>query len=154
MTNAKPTLLFICVHNAGRSQLAAGLAALRGGDQVNVLSAGLDPDDKVSDVALASLAEAGIDRSDQTPTKLTDDLWPKPTSWYRSSPAYISHNTRACATKPGRYPTLPNGTSTASDPFVTTSTPKCRSFLRATTASRAAVRRLARLLASVAAGLG
>lgn len=74
MTNAKPTLLFICVHNAGRSQLAAGLAALRGGDQVNVLSAGLDPDDKVSDVALASLAEAGIDRSDQTPTKLTDDL--------------------------------------------------------------------------------
>jgi arsenate reductase (thioredoxin) len=74
MTNAKPTLLFVCVHNAGRSQLAAGLAALRGGDQVNVLSAGLDPDDKVSDVALASLAEAGIDRSDQTPTKLTNDL--------------------------------------------------------------------------------
>jgi protein-tyrosine-phosphatase len=54
--------------------LAAGLAALRGGDQVNVLSAGLDPDDKVSDVALASLAEAGIDRSHQTPTNLTDDL--------------------------------------------------------------------------------
>jgi arsenate reductase len=65
MNNAKPTLLFVCVHNAGRSQLAAGLAALRGGDQVNVLSAGLDPDDKVSDVALASLAEAGIDRFDQ-----------------------------------------------------------------------------------------
>jgi len=74
MTNAKPTLLFVCVHNAGRSQLAAGLAALRGGDQVTVLSAGLDPDEKVSEVALASLAEAGIDRSDQTPTKLTDDL--------------------------------------------------------------------------------
>jgi protein-tyrosine-phosphatase len=71
---ARPTLLFVCVHNAGRSQLAAGLAALRGRDQVNVLSAGLDPDDKVSDVALASLAEVGIDRSDQTPTKLTDDL--------------------------------------------------------------------------------
>ena len=74
MTNAKPTLLFVCVHNAGRSQLAAGLAALGGGDQVNVLSAGLDPDEKVSDAALASLAEAGIDRSGQTPTKLTDDL--------------------------------------------------------------------------------
>jgi arsenate reductase (thioredoxin) len=74
MNNAKPTLLFVCVHNAGRSQLAAGLAALRGGDQVTVLSAGLDPDDKVSDVALASLAEAGIDRSDQTPIKLIDDL--------------------------------------------------------------------------------
>ena len=74
MNNAKPTLLFVCVHNAGRSQLAAGLAALRGGDRITVLSAGLDPDDKVSDVALASLAEAGIDRSDQTPTKLTDGL--------------------------------------------------------------------------------
>lgn len=74
MTNAKPSLLFVCVHNAGRSQLAAGLAALRGGDQVNILSAGLEPDDKVSDVALASLAEAGIDRSDQKPTKLTDDM--------------------------------------------------------------------------------
>jgi arsenate reductase len=61
MTNTKPTLLFVCVHNAS-------------GAQVNVLSAGLDPDDKVSDVALASLSEAGIDRSDQTPTKLTDDL--------------------------------------------------------------------------------
>jgi arsenate reductase (thioredoxin) len=74
MNNAKPTLLFVCVHNAGRSQLAAGLAASRGGDQVNVLSAGLDPDDKVSEAARASLAEVGIDRSDQRPTKLTDDL--------------------------------------------------------------------------------
>ena len=74
MNKAKPTLLFICVHNAGRSQLAAGLAALRGGNQVTVLSAGLDPDKKVSDVALASLAEAGIDHSDQTPRKLTNDL--------------------------------------------------------------------------------
>jgi hypothetical protein len=74
MTNAKPTLLFVCVHNAGRSQLAAGLAALRGADQVTVLSAGLDPDEKVSEVALASLADAGIDRSDQTPTKLTDKI--------------------------------------------------------------------------------
>ena len=53
----KPTVLFVCVHNAGRSQLAAGLAAPRGGDQVTVLSAGPDPDDEVSDVALASLAE-------------------------------------------------------------------------------------------------
>ena len=74
MTNAKPTVLFVCVHNAGRSQLAAGLAAIRGGDRITVLSAGLEPDNHVSDVALASLAEAGIDRSDQTPTQLTDDL--------------------------------------------------------------------------------
>jgi len=101
MNNAKPTLLFVCVHNAGRSQLAAGLAALRGGDQVNVLSAGLDPDDKVSEVALASLAEAGIDRSDQTPTKLTDDLRsaqarPRPATPRRGALRNLA------ATRPGR----------------------------------------------------
>jgi arsenate reductase (thioredoxin) len=77
MNNAKPTLLFVCVHNAGRSQLAAGLAASRGGDQVNVLSAGLDPDDKVSEVALASLAEVGTDRSDQT-HGVRYETWPLP----------------------------------------------------------------------------
>jgi len=73
MTNAKPTLLFVCVHDAGRSQLAAGLAALRGGDQVTVLSAGLDPDEKVSEVALASLASTA-------PTRLPPN---SPTIWWR-----------------------------------------------------------------------
>ena len=68
------TVLFVCVHNAGRSQLAAGLAARRAGAGVRVLSAGTDPDAHVDPVALASLAELGIDRSDQTPTMLTDDL--------------------------------------------------------------------------------
>jgi protein-tyrosine-phosphatase len=73
-TETKPTVLFVCVHNAGRSQLAAGLAALRAGAAVEVLSAGTEPDEQVDQVALASLAELGIDRSDQVPTKLTDDL--------------------------------------------------------------------------------
>lgn len=73
MTNVKPAVLFVCVHNAGRSQLAAGLAAHRGGDRIAVLSAGLDPDAAVSEVALASLAELGIDRSEQVPTRLTAD---------------------------------------------------------------------------------
>jgi len=68
------TVLFVCVHNAGRSQLAAGLAAARAGKNVRVLSAGTEPDHRVDAVALASLAEIGIDRSDQTPTRLTDDL--------------------------------------------------------------------------------
>lgn len=67
-------VLFVCVHNAGRSQLAAGLAAHHAGDGVEVLSAGTDPDRQVDPVALASLAELGIDRSDQVPTRLTDDL--------------------------------------------------------------------------------
>ena len=69
-----PTVLFVCVHNAGRSQLAAGLAAHHAGTTVQVLSAGTDPDTQVDAVALASLAELGIDRSDQVPTRLTDDL--------------------------------------------------------------------------------
>jgi arsenate reductase len=69
-----PTVLFVCVHNGGRSQLAAGLVAHRAGARVRVLSAGTNPDAAVDAVALASLAELGIDRSDQTPTRLTDDL--------------------------------------------------------------------------------
>ena len=67
-------MLFVCVHNAGRSQLAAGLAAAYAGGRVNVLSAGTTPDAAVSPVMVASLAELGIDRSDQVPTQLTDEL--------------------------------------------------------------------------------
>lgn len=71
---APPTVLFVCVHNAGRSQLAAGLAAFGARGRVRVLSAGTDPDETVSDVVLASLAELGIDRRDQVPVRLTEDL--------------------------------------------------------------------------------
>ena len=70
----RPTVLFVCEHNAGRSQLAAGLAVQRAEGRVNVLSAGTAPDEKVSDVMLASLAELGIDRSDQVPTQVTQQL--------------------------------------------------------------------------------
>ena len=70
----KPSVLFVCVHNAGRSQLAAGLATHHAGAAVQVMSAGTDPDTQVDAVALASLAELGIDRYDQIPTLLTDDL--------------------------------------------------------------------------------
>ena len=71
MTRRKPTVLFVCMHNAGRSQLAAGLATARGGDQLRVTSAGLDPQAQVSEEVIASLAEHGIDWSGRTPTKLT-----------------------------------------------------------------------------------
>ena len=53
------------------TQLAAGLATARGGDQLRVTSAGLDPEDHVSEEVIASLAEHGIDWSGRTPTKLT-----------------------------------------------------------------------------------
>ena len=69
-----PTVLFVCEHNAGRSQLAAGLTAFRAAGRVRVRSAGTNPDARVDDVMLASLAELGIDRSDQVPMLLTDGL--------------------------------------------------------------------------------
>ena len=55
------TILFVCVHNAGRSQLAAGLAAASADSDVTVISAGTDPDAAVSATGLDSLAEVGID---------------------------------------------------------------------------------------------
>lgn len=71
---AQPSVLFVCVHNAGRSQLAAGLASHHASGRVIVLSAGTEPEGEVSDVVLASLGELGIDRRDQRPSKLTEDL--------------------------------------------------------------------------------
>jgi protein-tyrosine-phosphatase len=68
------TVLFVCVHNAGRSQLAAGLAAHYAGGAVRVMSAGTEPDAQVSATVLESLAELGIDRSDQVPTLVTAEL--------------------------------------------------------------------------------
>ncbi|KQR16242.1 low molecular weight phosphatase family protein [Cellulomonas sp. Leaf334] len=68
------TILFVCVHNAGRSQLAAGLAAARAGSGVTVISAGTEPDAAVSEKVLASLAEIGIDRSSEVPQLLTEEL--------------------------------------------------------------------------------
>ena len=99
------------------------------GDSVTVLSAGTEPDDEVSEVMLASLAELGIDRSDQVPTQLTDDSSPRPTSSSPSNPDLRSYPTGpVSATRLGRCPTRPIGTSTASDRSGTTSTPKCGSF--------------------------
>jgi len=66
-------VLFVCVHNAGRSQLAAGLASVIGEDRLGVASAGTDPEDHVSEVVIASLAEVGIDWSGRTPTRLTPE---------------------------------------------------------------------------------
>lgn len=72
--NVRRTVLFVCAHNAGRSQLAAGLAAARAGDTVRVLSAGTNPGERVDATVLASLAELGIDRSDQVPQPVTPEL--------------------------------------------------------------------------------
>ncbi|MCW2535419.1 MAG: arsC [Modestobacter sp.] len=66
-----PSVLFVCVHNAGRSQMAAGWLRFLAGDSVEVRSAGSIPADQVNPAAVAAMAEVGIDITDQTPRILT-----------------------------------------------------------------------------------
>lgn len=68
----RPTVLFVCVQNAGRSQMAAGYLQHLAGDRVEVLSAGSQPADQVNPVAVAAMAEEGIDITRETPKLLTD----------------------------------------------------------------------------------
>ena len=67
----KPSVLFVCIHNAGRSQMSAGFARAFGGDRIEVRSAGSDPGERVNPAAVEAMAELGIDISDQVPKKLT-----------------------------------------------------------------------------------
>ena len=74
MTSAsKPTVLFVCVHNAGRSQMAAGFLRELAGDRVEVLSAGSEPKDQINPVAVEAMAEEGIDITGNVPKILTVD---------------------------------------------------------------------------------
>lgn len=70
---SKPTVLFVCVHNAGRSQMAAGYLRQLGGDRVEVLSAGSAPADSINPVAVQAMAEEGIDIAAEQPRILTVD---------------------------------------------------------------------------------
>ena len=69
----RPTVLFVCVHNAGRSQMAAGFLEHLGEGRVEVLSAGSEPTDRVNPVAVDAMAEVGIDIAAATPKVLTAD---------------------------------------------------------------------------------
>ena len=62
----KPTVLFVCVHNAGRSQMAAGFLRELGGGEIDVLSAGSAPKDQINPVAIEAMAEEGIDIAENT----------------------------------------------------------------------------------------
>jgi arsenate reductase len=68
-----PTVLFVCVHNAGRSQMAAGWLHELAGDRVEVRSAGSIPGDRVNPVAVAAMAEVGVDIAGRQPAVLTTD---------------------------------------------------------------------------------
>ena len=70
----KPSVLFLCVHNAGRSQIGAGWMRSLGEEAVQVYSAGSEPADQINPMAVKAMAEVGIDITDQRPKKWTDDL--------------------------------------------------------------------------------
>jgi arsenate reductase len=70
---SKPSVLFVCVHNAGRSQMAAGFLEHLGGEKVNVYSAGSAPKDSINPVAVEAMREKGIDISGRSPKVLTTE---------------------------------------------------------------------------------
>ena len=70
---SKPTVLFVCIHNAGRSQMAAGYLRHLGGGRIEVLSAGSTPADAINPVAVRAMAEEGIDIAAEQPKVLTTD---------------------------------------------------------------------------------
>lgn len=71
---SKPSVLFVCVHNAGRSQMAAGWLRQLAGDSVEVCSAGSEPKDQINPVAVEAMREVGIDITGNVPQKLEYDV--------------------------------------------------------------------------------
>ncbi|WP_426593404.1 arsenate reductase ArsC [Cellulomonas sp. McL0617] len=71
--NTRPSVLFVCVHNAGRSQMAAGFLTALSGGQVEVRSAGSMPADQVNGVAVEAMAEVGVDIRAEQPKVLTTE---------------------------------------------------------------------------------
>lgn len=70
----KPQVMFLCVHNAGRSQMAAAFLERIAGDRITVISAGSAPGEKLNPAVVAALLEVGIDISTNIPKKLTDEM--------------------------------------------------------------------------------
>ena len=70
---AKPQVLFVCVHNAGRSQMAAALLNRYGAGRINVRSAGSAPTDEINPVVVQAMAEIGVDIAEEAPRRLSSD---------------------------------------------------------------------------------
>ncbi|WP_298860841.1 arsenate reductase ArsC [uncultured Microbacterium sp.] len=73
MTEKKPSVLFVCVHNAGRSQMAAGWLRHLAGDRIDIRSAGSLPTDQINPVAVEAMNEADVDISAESPKVLTSE---------------------------------------------------------------------------------
>ncbi|MGD0895237.1 MAG: arsenate reductase ArsC [Acidimicrobiales bacterium] len=74
MSKGKPSVLFVCVHNAGRSQMAAALLARHAGDRVSIRSAGSEPADQLNPAVVAAMREIGVDITNETPKLLTSEF--------------------------------------------------------------------------------
>jgi arsenate reductase len=74
MTKEVPEVLFVCVHNAGRSQMAAGLLAQLAAGRVHIRTAGSDPADEINPAVVEAMAEVGVDLSKEFPKPLTDEV--------------------------------------------------------------------------------
>jgi arsenate reductase (thioredoxin) len=74
MVKEQPEVLFVCVHNAGRSQMAAGLVKLRSDGRIHVRSAGSSPADEINSAVVAVMEEIGVDMTEAFPKPLTDEV--------------------------------------------------------------------------------
>lgn len=74
MSSSKPAVLFVCVHNAGRSQMAAGWLRHLGVGRVDIYSAGTEPADQINPLAVQAMTEVGIDITTAQPQLLTPEL--------------------------------------------------------------------------------
>jgi protein-tyrosine-phosphatase len=74
MTKEMPEVLFVCVHNAGRSQMAAGLVKLRSEGRIHVRSAGSDPGKEINPAVVEAMGEIGFDMGEEFPKPLTDEV--------------------------------------------------------------------------------
>jgi arsenate reductase len=74
ITKHQPEVLFVCVHNAGRSQMAAGLVRLRSEGRIHVRSAGSDPGEQINPAVIEAMDELGVDMSEEFPKPLTDEV--------------------------------------------------------------------------------
>ena len=74
MTDTRPEVLFVCVHNAGRSQMAAGWLRHMAGDRVTVYSGGSEPTSEINPSAVEAMAEVGIDITSEYPKPWTDEI--------------------------------------------------------------------------------
>jgi protein-tyrosine-phosphatase len=74
VTEEMPEVLFVCVHNAGRSQMAAGLVKLRSDGRIHVRSAGSSPADEINPAVVEAMREVGVDLAEAFPKPLTDEV--------------------------------------------------------------------------------